>query len=182
MGVPGCPWWWGTGQGVDMPPGGRVMLLPWTVRVALSSACLPGALARHTYMPCAPDTSSGILQGQVRVRDSTGDQRGGPTSLSRVPYRSTPSRTLWVGGSSPPSFSHSTRARGSPETEQANSAVPPTPLTRLPGITRTTKGPSAMSPPSPASPGRDAEPQWYLAALASSLWDAKPRWYPATPG
>lgn len=46
-----------------MSPGTGMMLLPWTVRVARSSACPPGALARHTYTPWAPAASSGILQG-----------------------------------------------------------------------------------------------------------------------
>lgn len=38
------------------------VLLPCTASVALSSACPPGALARHTYTPCAPCVSSGILR------------------------------------------------------------------------------------------------------------------------
>lgn len=158
--VPGCQCSWGTGWGVPMSTGAWVLLLPWTVRVALSSACPPGALARHTYTPCAPHASSGILRGHSRgVRPHGGSRCGGdPTAPSPTPYRSTPSRTLWVGGSSPPSFSHSRCALGSPETVQANSAVPPTPLTRLPGVTRTVKGPLPASPLSPASPGRDAKP------------------------
>lgn len=66
-----------------------------------------------------------------------------------LPHRSTPSRTLCRGGSSPPSFSHSRRARGS-DALQANSAMLPTPLTRLPGVTRTARGPPPSPAPSPA--------------------------------
>lgn len=53
------------------------------------------------------------------------------------PYRSTPFRTLWLAGSSPPSLNHSIRAWASPVTEQVNSAVPPTPFTAVWGATRT---------------------------------------------
>lgn len=51
--------------------------------MALSSACPPGALARHTYTPCAPQASSGILQGHSRGVGPRRGQRGGvPTTPS----------------------------------------------------------------------------------------------------
>lgn len=56
-----------------MFPGTGVMLLPWTLRVARSSACPPGALARHTYTPWAPDASSGNLQGHSQGEGPTGN-------------------------------------------------------------------------------------------------------------
>lgn len=86
-----------------MFPGAGVILLPWTVRVALSSACLPGALARHTYTPCAPDASSGILQG-----NSQGEgPHGGPVWESHLPVPcSLPQHPVLhaVGGGQLPTF------------------------------------------------------------------------------
>lgn len=86
-----------------MSPGARVTLLPWTVRVALSSACPPGALARHTYTPCAPAASSGILRGHSQGEGPHGDPGWGshlpvPLSLPQHPVPHT------VGGGQLPTF------------------------------------------------------------------------------
>lgn len=151
------PWHTGAAPTLD-GEGGPVLRLP-----------ARGAGPAHVHSlrpPCQLRYPAGTQPGCGTLR--RGQAVVGPTTLFPAPpYRSTPSRTLWVGGSSPPSFSHSRRARGSPETAQANSAVPPTPLTMLPGVTRTVKGPLTASSASPASPGRVAKPGWYPAPWAS---------------
>lgn len=77
------------------------VLLPCTVSVALSSTCPLGALARHTYTPCAPCASSGILQehrGHTQLRDPQGAAHP-PHRPARLTAAPRPARC--AGGAAP---------------------------------------------------------------------------------
>lgn len=124
-------------------PGTQVPSLPWMVRLALSSACPPGTLARHTYTPCAPHASSGILQGHNPGVGLHGGHRQGvpsprPPLLTAAPR---PARCGW--GAAP----------------HRPSATPDVPVGLLRRCRRTRQCHQLPWPGSPVSPGPSKDHQ-----------------------
>lgn len=140
----------------------RGRLSPRRVHQGVPTPQVPPAL------PCPP----------FRLQPRSGERL---VLLPDCSYRRTPLLMLCVGGNSPPSLNHSTRTpRGSPSsTEHTNSAVPPTALVSLCGVTRTERG----LPGRPGEQGRrgdsGARPWDQLSQAASEEPLSCPRLSPA---